>query len=104
MNEDKFIVLDATDIICIGGFGNDKGNIDLLKYSEKEISDMVIENNNNEDNIRLINSLLGTIRNQNNRIEKAIKYIEYCQTSKNDIYPIIEIAKMMEILKGVEND
>ena len=60
----KFIVFDATDIMCIGGFGNDKGNIELLKYSEEEISNMIIENNNSEDNIRLVNSLLGTIRKQ----------------------------------------
>lgn len=73
--EDKFIVTDATDIICIGGFGNDLGNIGLLKYNEQEISNMIIENNNSEDNIRLVNSLLGTIRKQKEVIDKANKYI-----------------------------
>lgn len=34
------------------------------------------------------------------RIDNAVEYIEYCKTSKNDIFPIIEEAKMVEILKG----
>ena len=62
--EDKFIVTDATDIICIGGFGNDLGNIGLLKYNEQEITNMMIENNTKVDDIRLANSLLNTIKKQ----------------------------------------
>ena len=62
--EDKFIVTDATDIFCIGGFGNDLGNIGLLKYNEQEITNMMIENNTKVDDIRLANSLLNTIKKQ----------------------------------------
>lgn len=36
--------------------------------------------------------------------DKAIEYIEYCKTSKNDIFPIIEEAKIKEILKGIEKE
>lgn len=73
--EDKFIVTDATDIICIGGFGNDLGNIGLLKYNEQEIANMMIENNTKVDDIRLANSLLNTIKKQKEVIDKAIEYI-----------------------------
>lgn len=38
MKENKFIVTDAIDVMCIGGFGNDEGNKGLLKYTEKEIA------------------------------------------------------------------
>ena len=76
MSKDKFIVEDATDVICIGGFGNDLGNKELLKYSEEEIELMILENNNIQDNIRLSNSLLRTIRNQENIIKEAREYIE----------------------------
>lgn len=96
MNE-NFIVIDATDDIVIGGFGNLEGNLGLLKYSYEEISQKMKENNNKEDDIRLVNSLLDSIRElqQENLdlriqvsareevankykevIDKAIKYIE----------------------------
>ena len=71
MSKNKFIVEDATDVICIGGFGNDLGNKELLKYSEEEIELMILENNNIQDNIRLSNSLLWTIRNQENIIKEV---------------------------------
>ena len=61
MNE-NFIVIDATDDIVIGGFGNLEGNLSLLKYSYEEISQKMKENNNKEDDIRLVNSLLDSIR------------------------------------------
>ena len=76
MSENKFIVEDATDVICIGGFGNDLGNKGLLKYSEKEIAKMIIENNNTNDNVRLVNSLLKTIRNQDNIIKEVRELVE----------------------------
>lgn len=60
---DKFVVTDATDLMVIGGFGNDKGNIELLKYSDEQIAEMIKENNDAKDNLRLIISLLQTIRN-----------------------------------------
>ena len=34
------------------------------------------------------------------KINKAIEYIKYCQTSDDDIFPVIEAEKMIEILKG----
>lgn len=61
MNE-NFIVIDATDDIVIGGFGNLEGNLGLLRYSYEEISQKMKENNNKEDDIRLVNSLLDSIR------------------------------------------
>ena len=70
----KFIVFDATDIMCIGGFGNDKGNIELLKYSEEEISNMMIENNTKVDDIRLANSLLNTIKKQKEVIDTILNW------------------------------
>ena len=73
--EDKFIVTDATDIICIGGFGNYLGNIGLLKYNEQEIANMMIENNTKVDDIRLANSLLNTIKKQKERIDKRMEYM-----------------------------
>lgn len=105
----KFIVFDATDIMCIGGFGNDKGNIELLKYSEEEISNMIIENNNSEDNIRLVNSLLGTIRKQKEVIDKAIEWVYIVQQNKDNkhLEPIIctdELDEVLDILKGADND
>ena len=74
--EDKFIVTDATDIICIGGFGNDLGNIGLLKYNEQEIANMMIENNTKVDDIRLANSLLNTIKKQKEVIDKSREIIQ----------------------------
>ena len=37
-------------------------------------------------------------------IEDAIGYIKYCQTSDDDIFPVIEAEKMIEILKGGSNE
>ena len=59
---DKFIVIDATDEIIIGGFGNLEGNLGLLKYNKEDIRKMITENNNGNDNIRLINSLLQSLK------------------------------------------
>lgn len=58
----KFIVQDTTDEIVVGGFGNLEGNLGLLKYSKEEIRKMITENNNGNDNIRLINSLLQSLK------------------------------------------
>ena len=77
--EDKFIVTDATDIICIGGFGNDLGNIGLLKYNEQEIANMMIENNTKVDDIRLANSLLNTIKKQ----KEVIDRLNFIKNRKN---------------------
>lgn len=38
------------------------------------------------------------------RINEALEYIKYCQTSDDDIYPVIEAEKMIELLKGEENE
>lgn len=61
----KFMVIDATDMLCIGGFGNKEGNIGLTKYSNEEIKGMILENNELDDTIRLVWSLLDTIRELN---------------------------------------
>ena len=70
---DKFIIHDATDIAVIGGFGNLDGNLGLLKYNNEEIKQMIKENNNSNDNIRLIESLLGSLKklDQENQELKA---------------------------------
>ena len=70
---DKFIICDATDIAVIGGFGNLDGNLGLLKYNNEEIKQMIKENNNGNDNIRLIESLLGSLKelDQENQELKA---------------------------------
>lgn len=70
---DKFIIHDATDIAVIGGFGNLDGNLGLLKYNNEEIKQMIKENNNGNDNIRLIESLLGSLKklDQENQELKA---------------------------------
>ena len=96
--EDKFIVTDATDIICIGGFGNDLGNIGLLKYNEQEITNMMIENNTKVDDIRLANSLLNTIKKQKELIDEARnKLYEWGEALQPDFQKI-----MLDILKGSE--
>lgn len=59
---DKFTIIDVNDEIIIGGFGNLEGNLGLLKYSKEEIREMITENNNGNDNIRLINSLLQSLK------------------------------------------
>ena len=101
MSKNKFIVEDSTDVICIGGFGNDLGNKELLKYSEEEIELMILEINNIQDNIRLSNSLLWTIRNQENIIKEVREYIE----TLNE-YGIGKNAKkeLLEILDKVGSD
>ena len=96
--EDKFIVTDATDIICIGGFGNDLGNIGLLKYNEQEIANMMIENNTKVDDIRLANSLLNTIKKQKELIDESRnKLYEWEEALQPDFQKI-----MLDILKGSE--
>lgn len=107
--EDKFIVTDATNIICIGGFGNDLGNIGLLKYNEQEITNMMIENNTKVDDIRLANSLLNTIKKQKEVIDKAIEWVYMVQQNKDNkhLEPIIctdELDEVLDILKGADND
>ena len=98
--EDKFIVTDATDIICIGGFGNDLGNIGLLKYNEQEITNMMIENNTKVDDIRLANSLLNTIKKQKEVIDRAI---EYLATATIDPQSMLHYRNcLLEILKEVK--
>lgn len=105
--EDKFIVTDATDIICIGGFGNDLGNIGLLKYNEQEITNMMIENNTKVDDIRLANSLLNTIKKQKEVIDEAIEYIEnnklyHYEYDDEELFEIVVSNKkeLLDILKG----
>lgn len=78
MNE-KFIVIDATDDIVIGGFGNLEGNLGLLKYSYEEISQKMKENNNKEEDIRLVNSLLDSIRElqqENQELKKQLEELD----------------------------
>ena len=67
---DKFTMIDVTDEIIIGGFGNLEGNLGLLKYNKEDIRKMITENNNGNDNIRLINSLLQSLKElqQENKI------------------------------------
>lgn len=128
MNE-NFIVMDATDDIVIGGFGNLEGNLGLLKYRYEEISQKMKENNNKEDDIRLVNSLLDSIRElqQENldlriqvsareevankykeAIDKAIKFIEdeYYSLNTIDINSITltsnKLLQVRNILKEVE--
>ena len=105
--EDKFIVTDATDIICIGGFGNDLGNIGLLKYNEQEIANMMIENNTQVDDIRLVNSLLNTIKKYKEVIDKAIDYAEnrdllYLANKCSVIYgDNVEVVSISDILNDL---
>ena len=72
MNE-KIMIIDATDDIVIGGFGNLDGNLGLLKYNEEQIKDMINENNNHEDNIRLILSLLNSLKELKFQLEESKK-------------------------------
>ena len=58
---------------------------------------------------RTVNELVeyaNNLQKQNQKykevINKTIEYIKYCQTSDDDIFPVIEAEKMIEILKGVE--
>lgn len=117
MNE-NFIVIDATDDIVIGGFGNLEGNLGLLRYSYEEISQKMKENNNKEDDIRLVNSLLDSIRElqQENLdlriqvsareevIDKAVEYIEKHLTDNGRFLMLNEwqVPDLLKILKEVE--
>lgn len=110
MNDEKFLIIDGTDDMCIGGFGNDKGNIELLKYCEKEIAKKMLANNSKDDDIRLVNSLLRTIKNYKEIIDKAIEYIrsEYTITD-DDVYLALyssdgTLDKLENILKGSDNN
>ena len=67
---DKFIVQDATDEIVVGGFGNLEGNLGLLKYNKEDIRKMITENNNENDNIRLINSLLQSLKELQEQLQQ----------------------------------
>ena len=71
MNEDKFIITDATDIMVLGGFGNLQGNLGLLKYTEKQIEEMIKENNNENETINLVNSLLKSIKELEYELEQC---------------------------------
>ena len=76
MNKDiKMAIIDGTDIMIIGGYGNVSGNLNLLKYSNNEIEEMIKENNIEKDNIRLIQSLLKTIKWQKHQLEEKDKII-----------------------------
>lgn len=75
MNE-KIMIIDATDDIVIGGFENLDGNLGLLKYNEEQIKDMINENNNHEDNIRLILSLLNSLKELKFQLEESKKLRE----------------------------
>lgn len=48
--------------------------------------------------------LLDYINQLEINIVDAIGYIKYCQTCEEDIYPVIEAQKMIEILKGGSNE
>ena len=67
---DKFTIVDVTDEIIIGGFGNLEGNLGLLKYNKEDIRKMITENNNGNDNIRLINSLLQSLKELQEQLQQ----------------------------------
>ena len=77
-----------------------------------EIPKAVIDLELNEylNRIDEINRLIITDKNELytrellNRIDNAMGYIKYCQTSDKDIFPVIEAEKMIEILKGGSNE
>ena len=83
---DKFIVQDATDEIVVGGFGNLEGNLGLLKYNKEDIRKMITENNNENDNIRLINSLLQSLKELQEQLQQKEdiinKAIKKCNKEK----------------------
>ena len=109
--DDKFMMIDATDIIIIGGFGNLEGNLGLLKYNKEDIRKMIIENNDGNDNIRLINSLLQSLkelqeqlRQKEDVISKAkeliqLKIIRY----KNELDYMLSEYDLKEILEILDN-
>ena len=107
MNE-NFIVMDATDDIIIGGFGNLEGNLGLLKYSYEEISQKMKENNNKEDDIRLVNSLLDSIRELQQENKKCKEVIGNIYSLLNDYEmqndDVISsyCGEIRNVMKGVE--
>ena len=82
----KFEIIDVTDEIVIGGFGNLDGNLGLLKYNNEEIKQTIKENNNGNDNIRLIESLLNSLKEldqENQELKKQQK--EFLEWLENEI-------------------
>lgn len=69
------------------------GNLDKLQYTELESASILL--------LRTEISLQKQNQKLQQRINKAIEYIKYCQTSDDDIFPVIEAEKMIEILKEV---
>ncbi len=93
---DKFIIYDATDIVVIGGFGNLDGNLGLLKYNNEEIKQMIKENNNGNDNIRLIESLLNSLKELDQKNQELKKQFEVGEQQYNDL--VEEKEKLKEQL------
>lgn len=56
--------------------GDLEGNLGLLKYSKEEIREMITENNNGNDNIRLILSLLNSLKELKFQLEESKKLRE----------------------------
>ena len=100
MNE-NFIVIDATDDIVIGGFGNLEGNLSLLKYSYEEISQKMKENNNKEDDIRLVNSLLDSIRELQQENQELKKQLEEKENQQKEFMKLLE-NKIDTLTQGKE--
>ena len=98
--------MDATDDIIIGGFGNLEGNLGLLKYNKEDIRKMITENNDGNDNIRLINSLLQSLKELQEQLQQKEdiinKIIKKCNKEKGrtdfDIF-----INLNEQLKTLEN-
>lgn len=92
----------------------DKFNEILLYYHFKEVDEidqLQQENKKLKEHIEKyehyckttgIEELMKENKKYKEVIDKAIEYIKYCQTSDDDIFPVIEAEKMIEILKGVE--
>ena len=94
---DKFMVIDATDEIVVGGFGNLEGNLGLLKYNKEDIKKMITENNNGNDNIRLINSLLQSLKELQEQLQQKEDIIK---KAKNwiDNHDVDDSWELLEIL------
>lgn len=116
---DKFIVQDATDIMVIGGFGNLQGNLKLLKYTEKEISIMIKENNNENETINLVNSLLKSIKELKEQLQQKEDVINKAKVDlekhlnaksygnhKYELFDRTYLEEVLEILnnKGSNNE
>lgn len=108
MDNSKFMITDATDIIVIGGYGNHLGNLGLLNYSEDEITEMIIENNIDEyDNVRLALSLLKTIRKQKEIIEEVrekLKLDRKIALSLNQAYIVSVVDSTLQILDKIKEN